>query len=249
MVATNPSPSVAKQLKAGASSTTGSTSSTSSVTPQTSIQLLEAHSYAVTVMVVNLFYDTPDLLPVTGFGYLIPRSVAYDQNPERALGVIFASNFSADQDSARGTKVAVMLGGHLWDGWTESDYPDHEAAVKMARALLERHLGITETPAVARSRLQRNAIPQYTVGHPARMRALSDAVRSDFDHRLTLAGSWYAGVGVNDCVTQGYMAAAFGVGAQRLTENVLWANKGFRDWDLEGGIVTSPLPYVTLARY
>jgi oxygen-dependent protoporphyrinogen oxidase len=51
---------------------------------------------SVSVMVVNLYYRNPDLIPPTtrGFGYLIPRSVPLDENPERALGVLFSSETS-----------------------------------------------------------------------------------------------------------------------------------------------------------
>jgi len=55
------------------------------------------HSHrSVNVMVVNLYYSNPNLIPAeqTGFGYLIPRSIPFDQNPERALGVIFSSETS-----------------------------------------------------------------------------------------------------------------------------------------------------------
>lgn len=194
-------------------------------------------------MVVNLYYSEPDLIPVQGFGYLIPRSIPFTQNPERALGVIFGSDSSVGQDTAPGTKLTVMMGGHWWDGWQESDYPDHETAVEMARSLLERHLQIKATPTVARSRLQRNAIPQYTVGHRDRMHDLSQAVREDFSRRLTLAGSWYAGVGVTDCVTQGYLAASYGVGARKLDNEGGEKSAAFKwfGWDLEGGICTAPV--------
>lgn len=101
----------------------------------------------VNVMVVNLFYSNPNLLPIRGFGYLLPRSVPLEQNPERALGVIFgtetstgtamlgipadgpmdrdtlvknaamADSLRVKQDTVPGTKLTVMLGGHWWDGW------------------------------------------------------------------------------------------------------------------------------------
>lgn len=195
-------------------------------------------------MVVNLYYPNPDLLPVTGFGYLIPRSIPYDQNPERALGVIFGSDSSVGQDTAPGTKLTVMFGGHWWDDWLESDYPDHDTAVKMARSLLERHLSITDEPILARSKLQRNAIPQYTVGHISRMQDLSRSVRDDFNKRLTLAGSWYGGVGITDCVRQAYIAATLGVGAKRLELEMDHPGFDSEEWALEGGLPMAPVQWV-----
>ena len=163
---------------------------------------------SVNVMVVNQFYSDPNLLPYRGFGYLLPRSVPLEQNPERALGVIFGSETSTSdhrivgslefkmggaergrpkpediakaiafaeeqakmtpnpsQDTARGTKLTVMLGGHWWDGWDpKSDLPDEESAIEMARAVVKRHLGITDMPVVAKARLARNAIPAVSSG-------------------------------------------------------------------------------------
>lgn len=183
-------------------------------------------------MVVNLYYSNPDLVPVRGFGYLIPQSVSKAENPDGALGVIFASETSGRQDTAPGTKITVMLGGHLWDDLHESDYPDHDSAVTMATNLLKGHLGITESPTIARSRLQRNAIPQYTVGHAARIAEISRSVRTEFDHRLTLAGNWYGGVGIHDCITQAYLATSLGVGNFKLS-----TMGGHHPNDMEGGII------------
>ncbi|PWY91821.1 protoporphyrinogen oxidase [Aspergillus sclerotioniger CBS 115572] len=216
--------------------------------PSDTIQNLTEHKDSVTIMVVNLFYTEENLVPVEGFGYLLPNSVPFEQNPERALGVIFADQASVGQDTAPGTKLTVMMGGYLWDGWTEADYPDPDTAIQMAQTLLHRHLGITATPAVARSRLLRDAIPQYTVGHLSRIDRLSQSVRRDFDKRLTLAGSWYGtlGIGVVDCIRQAYLASSYGVGSKKLGRGKgprPWTKYDYHHWELEGGIVTSPIRF------
>ncbi|KAB8209145.1 hypothetical protein BDV34DRAFT_221980 [Aspergillus parasiticus] len=243
VIATIPAPELANKL--------ATTTVKDQKVPQSTIRNLQEHNYAVTVMVVNLYFPNPDLLPVSGFGYLIPRSIPYEQNPERALGVIFGSDSSVGQDTAPGTKLTVMMGGHWWDGWKESDYPDHDTAVAMSRALLHRHLGITDAPTLTSSRLQRNAIPQYTVGHLSRMRELSRSTRHELNNRLTLAGSWYNGVGVTDCIRQGYLAASFGVGARKLGPgdgDRPWRRFDYEKWELEGGIVTSPVRWAEVYR-
>jgi oxygen-dependent protoporphyrinogen oxidase len=51
------------------------------------------HIPSVTVMTVNLYYRTPDLAPA-GFGYLIPQATPFENNPERALGVVFDTAYS-----------------------------------------------------------------------------------------------------------------------------------------------------------
>ncbi|KAL8797728.1 MAG: hypothetical protein Q9195_000080 [Heterodermia aff. obscurata] len=123
---------------------------------------------SVTVMVVNLFFSNSEILPVHGFGYLIPRSVPFTENPERALGVVFDSDATIGQDEIGGTKVTVMLGGHWWDQW--DTYPDEDEGASMAKAVLRRHLGISTEPDAIRVALQKDCIPQYTVGHRSRQK-------------------------------------------------------------------------------
>lgn len=188
---------------------------------------------AATVMVVNLYYSDPDLIPRSqaGFGYLIPRSIPLEQNPERALGVIFSSYSSGPrrrppssttensraaksaehdvsdreaevgQDTAPGTKLTVMLGGHWWSNWSPTDLPSEDEAIAMSQRILSRHLSINTVPTLARAKLAQNAIPQYPVHYREYMKTIHSAVLSTFGGRLKVAGPWYqGGVGVNDCI-------------------------------------------------
>ena len=149
-------------------------------------------------MVVNLYFTNKSILPVHGFGYLIPRSIPWHQNPERALGVVFDSDASIGQDTASGTKVTVMLGGHWWDDFVS--YPDEAEGVAMARAVLKRHLKIEEEPAMVNVGLQRECIPQYMVGHHKKMKNTHHDLMRAFRGRLAVAGNSYTGVGLNDCI-------------------------------------------------
>ena len=152
---------------------------------------------AVTVMVVNLFFSDPDILPVHGFGYLLPRSIPFEQNPERALGVVFDSDASIGQDDVPGTKITVMLGGHWWDDF--DSYPDEEEGAAMAKAILQRHLCIRTEPQAVRVSLQRDCIPQYEVGHDMRMETAHNQL-ARWRGKLRVAGNSFTGVGLNDCV-------------------------------------------------
>jgi len=165
-----------------------------------------AETHAVTVSVVNLYYSNPSLLPISGFGYLIPQATPYAQNPELALGVVFDSEITKDQDTAPGTKLTVMLGGHWWDGW--SSIPDEEQCVEMAKAVLKRHLGIEEEPVATHISTQKDCIPQYTVGHTQRLKDAHHALLRNFGGRLKVAGNSYTGVGVNDCLMAAQMVAS-----------------------------------------
>ncbi|KAK9462235.1 uncharacterized protein V1516DRAFT_307417 [Lipomyces oligophaga] len=174
---------------------------------------------SVSVGVVNLFYNKPNLLPVTGFGYLLPQTVPLADNPDRALGVVFDSDTVASgddclgpsqQNDAAGTKVTVMLGGHWWGGKKPGDVnmpsgPD-EAADK-AKQLIRRQLGVQEQPVVVHAMLQQNCIPQYVVGHTATLGRVHEAVLSAFDGALALVGASYLGVSVNDCIYYARLAA------------------------------------------
>ncbi|OQE23186.1 hypothetical protein PENSTE_c009G06841 [Penicillium steckii] len=281
VIATIPAPALTKLLSVSPKSTNhpDNGNRVSAKLPSDTIQQLKSFNYATTAMVVNLYYPDPDLLPVKGFGYLIPRSIPASENPECGLGVIFGTESAygsklagskhvgpgeddhqwasepASQDTVDGTKLTVMMGGHYWDHYKPSDYPDHETAVRMACSMLERHLGITAKPTVTRSRLQRDAIPQYTVGHLDRVYELSKTVKRDFDQKLVLAGNWYNGVGVGDCIKQGLMAATYGVGFKPPSRVQLGPDPrkrgphtafDYESWDLQGGVPTAPVRIVEL---
>ncbi len=156
-------------------------------------------------MVVNLYFRDPSVLPVSGFGYLIPRGVSFAQNPEWALGVVFDSDAVPGQDTVPGTKVTVMMGGHWWNGW--KSFPDAAQGVSMARSVLARHLQITDEPAVVNAELHVDCIPQYAVGHETRLATAHSELQQAFQGRLRVAGSSYTGVGVNDCLRSAYDVA------------------------------------------
>ncbi|KAF1963821.1 Protoporphyrinogen oxidase [Byssothecium circinans] len=160
---------------------------------------------SVTVMTVNLFYPKPNLTPVKGFGYLIPQSIPFEQNPERALGVIFDSDAITGQDTASGTKLTVMLGGHWWNSWEH--YPTNEEGLELAQSVIRRHLGITDEPVAHHVGLWKDCIPQYTVGYEYRLKEYAEHVRDEFRGRLRVVGNQYHGVGVNDCIKAAWMVA------------------------------------------
>ena len=130
-----------------------------------------------------------------GFGYLIPQSVPFEQNVERALGVVFGPYA---RDTAPGTKLTVMLGGHWWDGWHA--LPTDDEAVAMAKAVLARHLripvdGFAYTAVVDAPR----CIPQYTLGHADRVADLHAALRREHQGRLRVVSTDTHGIAVHDC--------------------------------------------------
>ncbi|KAF2402281.1 Protoporphyrinogen oxidase [Trichodelitschia bisporula] len=157
---------------------------------------------AVTVNVINLWYPDPHLLPIRGFGSLIPQTTPLEDNPCWALGIVYDSEIVQGQDSVPGTKLTVMLGGHWWDGWSE--IPGEEQSIRFAKETVARQLGITAEPAAVNFSSQKECIPQYTVGHTARMAQAHHGLKRTFGDGLSVAGSSYTGVGVNDCIKAAY---------------------------------------------
>lgn len=156
-------------------------------------------------MTVNLYFENPNLLPVEGFGYLIPQSIPFEQNPERALGVIFDNSAIKGQDTAPGTKMTVMMGGHWWNGF--EGFPDEEEGLEMARSVIERHLGIKDTPIAHHVNLSKDCIPQYTLGYEDRLQSFASSLQEEFKGRLRVVGNQFNGVGVNDCITGAWNVA------------------------------------------
>jgi hypothetical protein len=72
-----------------------------------------------------------------------------------------------------------------------------------ARETLARHLGITEEPVLTNVSLQKDCIPQYTVGHEERMGDVFHKLAEMFTCRLSVAGSSYTSVAVPDLMLAG----------------------------------------------
>jgi protoporphyrinogen/coproporphyrinogen III oxidase len=82
---------------------------------------------------------------------------------------------------------------------------DDAALVARARAELGEALGIRAEPLVSRLSRWPASMPQYRVGHLARVEAIEHAVAAL--PGLALAGAAYRGVGIADCVRSGEAAA------------------------------------------
>lgn len=131
----------------------------------------------------------------------------FKQNPEFALGVVFDSHATPDVGDSTGTRLTVMLGGHYWDGRPADELPTPEEGQIMAERVLERHLKISEKPDRVLATLNKNCIPQYTVGHRDRLQSVDEGIKRLFGGRLSVGGAWVDGVGVNDCMFSGVFQA------------------------------------------
>lgn len=91
-----------------------------------------------------------------------------------------------------------MMGGHYWT--SRKDHPDKDQAVRMATEVLKRHLNITEKPLLSNATLQKDCIPQYHVGHDKRLGIAHGDLMRAFGGMVSVAGSSFGGVGLNDCI-------------------------------------------------
>ncbi|ROV97589.1 hypothetical protein VSDG_04576 [Cytospora chrysosperma] len=164
---------------------------------------LKNHSSAVTIQIVNLWYPNQFLTSdYPGFGYLIPQSVPVEQNPHAALGVIFDSDREAaanspERETAPGTKLTVMLGGHYWDYLEPNEWPDAKEAVAMAMDTVQRQLGIPPTePVYTGTKVCRECIPQHLVGHRDTMARAHTELYEAFRGTLAVVGGSYTNPGV-----------------------------------------------------
>ncbi|KAF6841393.1 protoporphyrinogen oxidase [Colletotrichum plurivorum] len=160
----------------------------------------------VSIMAVNVWYPKSDLnRNYPGVGYLVPGSV--EDNPEHLLGVFFDSDVvPRAEDESKGTKFFVLMGGHHYDN--RPDAPTEEEGIEMAKAVLERHLGIPrDEPCFAVAHYAKDCIPQHHVGHWARMGLAASEIDYAFKGSLAVAGGSYTSIGVMGGIRAGHDVA------------------------------------------
>ncbi|HUM13928.1 MAG TPA: protoporphyrinogen oxidase [Myxococcaceae bacterium] len=163
--------------------------------------------HAVPISVVHLGWR-PALDPdPQGFGVLVPA-----RERRRVLGVIFASSAYPFRAPGGGTLLTVLVGGAHGVEWAA--LPDAEL-VGLVRAELAALLGIARAPDLVRIVRWPQAIPQYEVGHQARLDAIATVLRSH--PRLMVAGNAFRGPGIADCVREALALAQSIAGAPPTT--------------------------------
>jgi protoporphyrinogen/coproporphyrinogen III oxidase len=131
------------------------------------------------------------------FGFVVPAI-------ERRK--ITACTFSSMKYPARAPAGYVLIRAFVGGSLQPELFQDDDAAMeKNVREDLADLLGVTAKPIFSRIWRHPNSMPQYHVGHLARVQRIETAL-SRFP-TLALAGSAYHGVGVSDCVRTGEEAA------------------------------------------
>jgi oxygen-dependent protoporphyrinogen oxidase len=147
---------------------------------------------------VSLAYrraDVPHALD--GFGFVVPRT------EDRAL---LACTFASVKYPGRAPEGQVLLRGFLGGALNEAILREDDAAlVTRAMEELRAALGIRAAPVLTRVFRWPSSMPQYRVGHMARIESIER--RLGASPGLFLAGAAYRGVGISDCVRSGEAAA------------------------------------------
>lgn len=164
-------------------------------------ELLQGIPYA-SMSVVCFGYEREQVShTLDGFGYLAPR-----QEQLNSLGTLWDSSIFANRAPEGHVLLRSMVGGACFPDYLKLS--DGEL-ISRVRADLRRTMGIGAEPSFVRIFRHEKAIPQYTVGHGARLQALAESLQ---DHPgLLLAGNSYRGVGLNDCVASAVRTAGRGL--------------------------------------
>lgn len=153
------------------------------------------YSSAATVSLGYRRTDVPH--PLDGFGFVVPRT------QKKAL---LAGTFSSVKYPGRAPEGHVLIRGFLGGMLNAAMLEESDAAlIGRARAELREALGITAEPVLTRLHRWPASMPQYRVGHLARVETIERAAASL--PGLLLAGAAYRGVGMADCVHSGEAAA------------------------------------------
>lgn len=148
---------------------------------------------STSLAVVNLGYHS-SVLQNSGFGYLIPS-----KENQSLLGATWDScAFPQQNKDANETRISVMLGGaHFKDFDALSDNKIIETAMQQ----ISEHLNLTREPACVLIKRAPQAIPQYTVGHEAKLRFI-EAELQKIPCKVKLLGSGFYGIAVNSCIAR-----------------------------------------------
>jgi oxygen-dependent protoporphyrinogen oxidase len=154
-------------------------------------------SYASTATVNLAFHRADFPRPPDSFGFVVPAV-------ERRK--IMACTFSSLKYPGRAPRDHLLLrafvGGALQPELFDADDKMMEDNVRVELASL---LGVTAQPLFSRIWRHPNSMPQYHIGHQARVERIEKSLIR-FSN-LALAGSAYHGVGISDCVRTGEEAA------------------------------------------
>ncbi|HEX4414437.1 MAG TPA: protoporphyrinogen oxidase [Lacipirellulaceae bacterium] len=159
---------------------------------------LSAIDYAGCAVISLGFRRTQISHPLDGFGFVVPEN-----ERRRIIAGSFASLKFPGRAPEHHVLIRVFIGGALQPEMQR--LPDDEL-IRIATEELTELLQITGSPVVTDVARWPNSMPQYHVGHLARVRRIEQIVTQH--PTLALAGNAYRGVGIPHCVLSGESAAS-----------------------------------------
>jgi oxygen-dependent protoporphyrinogen oxidase len=160
--------------------------------------LAAAHAeipYASSV-VVTLAYSRADVVPLDGYGYVVPRADGGD---------VLACTWSSQKWEGRAPEDRVLLRVYAGRyGGRDLTQDADDALVALAQDEVA-FLGLTADPVLTRVHRWPQGMPQYVLGHPERLARIDQALGAH--PGLAVAGGAYQGVGIPDCIQSGELAA------------------------------------------
>jgi oxygen-dependent protoporphyrinogen oxidase len=132
-----------------------------------------------------------------GFGFLVPS-----REKRAVLGTIVDSNVFSGRAPEDSILLRSMVGGARTP---EIALLPDEQLIDRVRADLQDALGLRAEPDFIRIFRHKRAIPQYVVGHAARLKSIDERLKQH--PGLLLTGNAYKGVSLNDCVVNAWQTA------------------------------------------
>jgi len=147
---------------------------------------------------INLAYRRADIPhPLDGFGFVVPFI-----EKRSLIACTFSSVKFAGRAPQDGALLRAFVGGALQPELVELD--EAEMLARVCGDLREL-LGIESPPLFSEISRWRQSMPQYEIGHTARVNKIAERVAALAG--LALAGNAYSGVGISDCIRSGETAA------------------------------------------
>jgi oxygen-dependent protoporphyrinogen oxidase len=158
---------------------------------------LSSIEYASTAT-VTLGYRSDQLTnKLEGYGYVIPR-----REGSKTLACTWTSSKFPHRAPNGYALLRVFIGRAGQEDEIQWEEPE---LLKLAMAELQSTLDIASKPEFSRVHIFDRAMPQYDLGHPARLTRIEVSLANW--PWLALAGAGYRGIGIPDCINSGKHAA------------------------------------------
>ncbi|PWA03799.1 hypothetical protein BB558_000080 [Smittium angustum] len=147
------------------------------------------------ISLVNITYKGDNLMPIDGFGFLVPRE---SWNKTDVIGVVFDSCCLPEQDGGQPiTRITAMLGGPVFNEKFKNKQ-DLDSNIIASRAVesVKKILKIEDEPLDVQVTICKDCIPTYTVGYYDRLSELYKWLKT-WNGSLLVSGAAYGGPGIN----------------------------------------------------